>query len=98
MSRNVMERVLWQLCVERAAKQRFREDAAGFVQRFALAPDEAQMILDFDVAGLQAAGVNPMLTMGFWQELAPDRNMSLYKQRLGATDEHSAGFSAALKG
>ena len=39
-----------------------------------------------------------MLTMGFWQELAPDRNMSLYKQRLGATDEHSAGFSAALKG
>jgi hypothetical protein len=24
--------------------------------------------------------------------------MSLYKQRLGATDEHSAGFSAALKG
>ena len=93
-----MERVLWQLCVERAAKERFRQDAAGFLARFELSEDEAAMILGFDVAGLQAAGVNPMLTMGFWQELAPDRNMSLYKQRLGATDEHSAGFSAALKG
>ncbi|AQY66172.1 MULTISPECIES: extradiol ring-cleavage dioxygenase [Pseudomonas] len=98
MSRNVMERALWQLCVERVAKERFRQDAVGFLGRFALEEAEVRMIVEFDVAGLQAAGVNPMLTMGFWQELAPDRNMSLYKQRLGATDEHSAGFSAALKG
>ncbi|NER61269.1 extradiol ring-cleavage dioxygenase [Pseudomonas sp. MAFF212428] len=98
MSRNLMERVLWQLCVERAAKQRFGEDPAGFLARFALEPGEVQMIVEFDVAGLQAAGVNPMLTMGFWQELAPQRDMRLYKQRLGATNEQGAGFSAALKG
>lgn len=98
MSRNTMERVLWQLCVERAAKERFRLDAAGFLERFELSEDEVAMILGFDVAGLQAAGVNPMLTMGFWQELSVDRSMALYKKRLGCTDERSAGFSASLKG
>ncbi|MFD2641542.1 extradiol ring-cleavage dioxygenase [Pseudomonas japonica] len=98
MSRNVMERVLWQLCVERAAKERFRQDAAGFLERFELGERERDMILGFDVAGLQAAGVNPMLTMGFWQELSPERGMTIYKQRLGCTDQDSAGFSAALKG
>lgn len=98
MSRNVMERVLWQLCVERAAKERFRQDAEGFLGRFELAEEERAMILAFDVAGLQAAGVNPMLTMGFWQELSAERDMAIYKQRLGCTDEQGAGFSAALKG
>ena len=98
MSRNVMERALWQLCVERAAKERFRQDAAGFLGRFALEACEVRMIVEFDVAGLQAAGVSPMLTMGFWQELSPERGMRLDKQRLGATDEQRAGFSAALQG
>lgn len=98
MSRNVMERVLWQLCVERAAKERFRQDPRAFLKRFALNEDETAMIVDFDVAGLQAAGVNPMLTMGFWQELSTVGNMAVYKRRLGCTDEDSAAFSAALKG
>jgi protocatechuate 4,5-dioxygenase alpha chain len=48
-----MERALWQLCVERAAKERFRQDAAGFLGRFALDEDEVRMIVEFDVAGLQ---------------------------------------------
>ena len=98
MSRNVMERVLWQLCVERTAKERFRQDAEGFLSRFELSGVERAMILGFDVAGLQAVGVNPMLTMGFWQELSIERDMATYKKRLGCTDEHGAGFSAALKG
>ncbi|WPN32300.1 MULTISPECIES: extradiol ring-cleavage dioxygenase [unclassified Pseudomonas] len=98
MSRNLLERALWQLSVDRAAKERFREDPKGFLDRFALSSEEVEMVVSFDVAALQALGVNPMLTMGFWQELAPERSMLLYKQRLGATDEQCAGFSAALKG
>lgn len=98
MSRNLLERALWQLSVDRASKERFREDPRGFLGRFALSEEEVEMVVGFDVAGLQAVGVNPMLTMGFWQELAPQRSMSLYKQRLGATDEQRAAFSAALKG
>ncbi|WP_297843659.1 extradiol ring-cleavage dioxygenase [Pseudomonas sp.] len=98
MSRNVLERVLWQLSVDRSAKERFRADGSRFLARFALSYEHKQMVLEFDVAGLQRAGVNPMLTMGFWQELAPDRDMAIYKRRLGASEEHIAAFSAALKG
>ncbi|MEA1028069.1 extradiol ring-cleavage dioxygenase [Pseudomonas sp. N-137] len=98
MSRNVLERVLWQLSVERAAKDQFRKDARLFLSRFALSEEEVDMVIGFDVAALQGLGVNPMLTMGFWQELSEQRDMSIYKKRLGATDEQLAGFSAALKG
>lgn len=98
MSRNTLERVLWQLSVERAAKEKFREDPHLFLSRFALSEEEVQMVVGFDVAGLQRVGVNPMLTMGFWQELSPSRNMNQYKVLLGATDQDTAGFSAALKG
>ena len=98
MSRNVLERVLWQLSVERAAKERFRDDARKFLARFDLSDEEKRMVVEFDVGALQRLGVTPMLTMGFWQELSPSRDMALYKERLGATDEQRAAFSAALKG
>lgn len=98
MSRNVLERVLWQLSVERAAKERFRDDPRQFLSRFALTEEEVEMVVNFDVAALQKHGVNAMLTMGFWQELSPQRSMRIYKERLGATDAETAGFSAALKG
>lgn len=97
MSRNVLERVLHQLSVDRAAKQRFREDAEAFLRRFALHDDERQMVLDFDVLALQKAGVNPMLTMGFWQELSPDRDMRAYMARLRPVSDGEALHVAALK-
>ncbi|MDO5947044.1 MULTISPECIES: hypothetical protein [Burkholderia cepacia complex] len=97
MSRNVLERVLHQLSVDRAAKQRFREDAEGFLHRFALADDERRMVLDFDVLALQRAGVNPMLTMGFWQELSPERDMRAYMTRLRPVSDNEAVHVAALK-
>jgi hypothetical protein len=97
MSRNVLERVLHQLSVDRAAKQRFREDAEGFLRRFALSDGERQLVLDFDVLGLQQAGVNPMLTMGFWQELSPNRDMRVYMARLRPVGEGEVVRVAALK-
>ena len=98
MSRNTLERALHQLCVDRAAKQRFREDPAAFLDRFVLDDGERAMVLGFDVKAVQDHGVNPMLTMGFWQELAPDRSMTTYMTRLGGAKAGEAGFSAALKG
>lgn len=97
MSRNVLERVLHQLSVDRAAKGRFREDAPGFLSRFALSDAERQMVLDFDVLALQNAGVNPMLTMGFWQELSPNRDMRAYMARLRPLGEGEAVHVASLK-
>ena len=97
MSRNVLERVLWHLSVERPAKERFREDPAAYLSRFDLSDEEKEWVMGFDVKAMQDAGVNAMLTMGFWQEMAPKRSMRLYKERLGA-DSQTTGFSAALKG
>jgi protocatechuate 4,5-dioxygenase alpha chain len=92
MSRDSLERVLWTLCVDRSAKARFREDAAAYLERFALSAEETRMVVAFDVKGLQGYGVSPLLTMGFWSVLAPDRNMALYNQRLGGTSAHSASI------
>ena len=97
MSRNVLERVLWHLSVERLSKDRFKEDPERYLSRFDLTDQEKQMVLTFDVAALQAMGVNPMLTMGFWQELSPNRSMRLYKEKLGAEADQINTFSAALK-
>jgi len=97
MSRNVLERVLHQLSVDRTAKQRFREDAEGFLGRFALSDQERHMVLDFDVLALQNMGVNPMLTMGFWQELSPNRDMRAYMARLRPVGDGDAVHVAALK-
>lgn len=97
MSRNLLERVLHQLSVDRSAKQRFREDAEGFLQRFALDDVERRMVVDFDVLALQKAGVNPMLTMGFWQELSPNRDMRAYMARLRPLSDGEAIHVAALK-
>ncbi|WP_116150214.1 extradiol ring-cleavage dioxygenase [Paraburkholderia sp. BL27I4N3] len=97
MSRHVLERVLHQLTVDRAAKQRFRENAPSFVARFALSEAERTMIVSFDVASLQKAGVNPMLTMGFWQELSPHGDMRVYMQRLRPVTDGETVYVAAIK-
>lgn len=98
MSRNTVERALYQLCVDRSAKQRFKEEPEKFLARFAMTDAERAMILGFDVKGLQAYGINPMLTMGFWQELSPQRDMKTYMTRLRDVNDGEAVFSAALKG
>jgi protocatechuate 4,5-dioxygenase alpha chain len=97
MSRDLLERVLHQLTVDRSAKQRFREDAEKFLSRYALSEAELAMVVGFDVLGLQQLGVNPMLTMGFWQELSPERDMRAYMKRLRPLTEGESIHVAALK-
>ena len=97
MSRNLVERVLYQLCVDRGAKQHFRGEPEAFLGRFALSDGERAMVLGFDVKGLQAYGVNPMLTMGYWQELSPQRDMRAYMKRLREVDDDGVVFSASIK-
>ncbi|SDJ16017.1 protocatechuate 4,5-dioxygenase, alpha chain [Paraburkholderia steynii] len=98
MSRNTVERVLYLLCVDRGTKQRFKDDAAQLLERFSLTDAERSMILSFDVKALQEHGVNSMLTMGYWQELSPQRDMTAYMARLRDAQDGEAVFSAALKG
>ncbi|HRD34743.1 MAG TPA: hypothetical protein PLR02_10870 [Rhodocyclaceae bacterium] len=97
MSRNVLEKLMHQLCTDRSVKQRFREDAAGLLARYVLTNAEKAMVLAFDVAALQRHGVNPMLTLGFWSENAPNRHPAAYMKALRGAAAEGEVFSAALK-
>jgi hypothetical protein len=82
-----VEKALYDLGVDRASKTAFREDPDAFLGRYRLAADEHAMVAAFDVAALIALGVNPMLTMGYWIEVAPDRSMRSYLARVRAPSE-----------
>jgi len=92
MSRNVMERILWSLSVDRFSKEKFRADPRKFLGRFPVDEKEVRMILEFDVKAMQEMGVNPMLTLGYWIEMSPDRRVSSYNRKLGSDSAHSASI------
>jgi Aromatic-ring-opening dioxygenase LigAB, LigA subunit len=91
MSVNTLERVLWELSVNRDSKRRFQEDSRAFLSRYQLTDHEAQMIGDFDVRGLADAGVSTMLTMGFWTEVHTSRSVTEYLERMKASARSSDG-------
>jgi len=97
MSLTMLERVLYDLNVDRAAKQAFREDPAALLARYRLTEDEVGLIRDFDLHELAARGVNPMLLMGFWQLSRQD--LRAYLRRIAsplsrqAPDDTSVGNS-----
>lgn len=82
MSTDAMELVLHDLGVKKDARTAFADDASALLARYALDAREAAMIRDFDVAGLQAQGVSPLLTYGFWLMNAPTRTRAAYLERL----------------
>jgi hypothetical protein len=82
MSTEAMELVLHDLGVKREVRSAFAENAAAMLARYALDESEAAMIRDFDVAALQARGVSPLLTYGFWLMNAPTRTRAAYLERL----------------
>ena len=92
MSRDVLERILWSLSVDRFSKEKFREDSHKFLSRFPLDEESVRMVLEFDVKAMQAVGVNPMLTLGYWVEMSPDRRISSYNRKLGSESAHSASI------
>lgn len=94
MKRDVIERVLWSLSVDRFSKMKFKEDPAKFLSRFALDQEDVEKILSFDVKGMQEMGVSPLLTMGYWIEMSPEKSMKVYNAKLG----FEGNFSASIKG
>lgn len=91
MSRNVMERVLHKLCVDRQIKQRFKEDPEKLLNRYLLTQDEKNMLRQFDIAAMQAHGINPMLTLGFWFENATPPSPAAYLSTLRKQNNPNLG-------
>jgi hypothetical protein len=82
MSLTMLEKVLYDLGVDRGAKKAFREDPDALLARYRLSTDEIRLLRDFDLYELAARGVNPMLLMGFWR--LSGESIPAYLRRIGA--------------
>jgi len=66
MSRNTLEKVLYDLSTSGAHKKKFSEDPNKFLSRYQLDDKERALIREYKVRELADLGVNTMLTWGFW--------------------------------
>jgi protocatechuate 4,5-dioxygenase alpha chain len=82
MSTHALELVLHDLSTKRPARTAFGEDPAAFLSRYKLTGAEADMVKNFDVAAMQACGVSPLLTLGFWMLNEPGKSRAQYIKRL----------------
>lgn len=80
MSRTMLEKVLYDLGVDRPTKKAFREDPRALLAAYRLTDEEIELICDFDLHALRKRGANPMLLMGYWQLARQD--MDAYVRRI----------------
>lgn len=66
MSRNTLEKVLYDLSTSGANKKAFAADPGKFLGRYQLDAAERDLVLNYRVRELADLGVNTMLTWGFW--------------------------------
>ena len=66
MSRNALEKVLYDLSTSGANKKMFAADPDKFLSRYQLDGEEKNLITSYNVREIAARGVNYMLTWGFW--------------------------------
>jgi len=78
MTVEAVEMALHALSTKREARGEFRDAQQAFLGRFNLTADEQAQVAGFDVRAMQAVGVSPLLTMGYWMTNAPDRSMRAY--------------------
>ncbi|WP_372500640.1 hypothetical protein P7L66_02365 (plasmid) [Tistrella mobilis] len=66
MSRDVLEKLLYDLSTSRQNREAFAADAGKYLARYRLSAEEKALVRDYDVRALADLGVNTMLTWGFW--------------------------------
>lgn len=72
MSLAGVQKALYDLNVDRRARQAFTEDPDRFAGRYRITGDELRLLTDRDVRALAGLGANPMLIWGFWRMLPAD--------------------------
>lgn len=78
MSTNTIEKVLYDLSVNKELRTCFKNDADSVLARYPLAPGEGFLIKEQQVARMKEQGVNPMLTMGFWMMMKGPQALGEY--------------------
>jgi hypothetical protein len=85
MSRDSLERVIYDLSTSGANKKAFAADPDKFLSRYQIDSDERALVKGYDVRALADRGVNSMLTWGFW--LQSGRSNRDYVQEMKKTGE-----------
>lgn len=66
MSRDTLEKLLYDLSTNSANRKLFTDDPAKLLGRYQISAEEAELVKAYDVRRLADLGVNTMLTWGFW--------------------------------
>lgn len=66
MSRDLLEKVLYDLSTNRQSRESFTADPDRFLGRYPLEEEERDLVRTHSVRALADRGVNTMLTWGFW--------------------------------
>ncbi|HWO42489.1 MAG TPA: aromatic ring-opening dioxygenase subunit LigA [Candidatus Eisenbacteria bacterium] len=65
MSLYQLQKLIYQVNRDRAARERYREDPAAFARDYELTDEERRAVLDLDIRALYTLGVHPLLLRPF---------------------------------
>jgi len=86
MSLAALEKILYDLGVQGQARKAFANDKEAFLAQYRLEPNEKIWVCEFAVNLMLGAGVNPMLTLGYWMFLHPSHSRAHYTSSLNPED------------
>lgn len=87
MSNFAIEKLLWQACSNPADAGAFRAAPESYLGQFRIDDAERELLLAWDVTGLAARGVNPMLLMMSFNAVAGSGDMMEYITRINTPRE-----------
>ena len=82
MSSNAIEKALWQAFTNPADGQRLREDAQSYLKDFQIDENERSLVASWDVSGMAARGVNPLLLLMAYTSVNGANVMEQYIQKI----------------
>lgn len=82
MSSNAIEKALWQISNNPADAERLRNDPEAYMKEFRLDAEERRLLKSWDVSGLAARDVNPLLLMMAFTAMNGIHKMGEYIQRI----------------
>ena len=82
MSSNAIEKALWQAISSPAQTQRLREDPHAYLEAYRLDDDERFLLMDWNVSGMAAREVNPLLLMMAYTAINGMDKMPEYIRRI----------------
>jgi hypothetical protein len=85
MSSHAIERAFWRANTNAADLKQLAESPANYLDQFQMTPEEKRLVRDWDVNGIIALGVNPMLVMMAFQGANGRHRRAEYRAKVNGT-------------